>query len=61
MRRREKKQRLVFVENKKTLTEEVYLVLTFSIIRLDLYICLNLLKRGNCGLKNFRGLASWSA
>ena len=33
------------------------MVLTFSIIQLDVYICLNSLKRGNCGLKNFRGLA----
>ena len=39
------------------LPEEVYVVLTFSIIQLDIYICLNSLKRGNCGLKNFRGLA----
>ena len=33
------------------------MVLTFSIIQLDIYICLNSLKRGNCGLKKFRGLA----
>ena len=33
------------------------MVLTFSIIQLDVYICLHSLKRGNCGLKNFRGLA----
>ena len=33
------------------------MVLTFSIIQVDVYICLHSLKRGKCGLKNFRGLA----
>ena len=51
------KQTLVLAGKKFCLTEEVYVVLTFSIIQLDIYICLNSLKRGNCGLKNFRGLA----
>ena len=61
MRRRENAKVGFCRKQKDSLTEEVYLFLTFSIIRLHLYIRLNLLKRGNCGLKNFRRLASWSA
>ena len=58
----EKKAKVVFAEKKTVWRKRSFSSNVFNNPATSTNnICLNSLKRGNCGLKNFGGLASWSA